>query len=82
MERLTERVKVLRHKMNWSQEDLARRIGVSLSTVQRWETKGGKPIRLARMKLERLLQRSDINSISMNANQKIRFDKSEQIRRG
>ena len=70
MERLRENVKMLRHKMNWSQEDLARHIGVSLSTVQRWETKGGKPIRLVKMKLERLLQRSGINSVSMNANQK------------
>ena len=58
MEQLKERVKALRQKMDWSQEDLAREIGVSLSTVQRWERKGGKPIRLARMKLERLLQKS------------------------
>ena len=58
MEQLKERVKALRQKMGWSQEDLAREIGVSLSTVQRWETKGGKPIRLARTKLERLLQKS------------------------
>ena len=60
MEQLTERVKALRQKMGWSQEDLAREICVSLSTVQRWERKGGKPIRLARMKLERLLQKSAI----------------------
>ena len=60
MEQLNERVKALRQKMGWSQEDLAREIGVSLSTVQRWERKGGKPIRLARMKLERLLQKSAI----------------------
>jgi len=60
VEQLNERVKALRQKMGWSQEDLAREIGVSLSTVQRWERKGGKPIRLARMKLERLLQKSAI----------------------
>jgi ribosome-binding protein aMBF1 (putative translation factor) len=60
MEQLTERVKELRRNMGWSQEDLAREICVSLSTVQRWERKGGKPIRLARMKLERLLQKSAI----------------------
>ena len=60
MEQLNEKVKALRQKMGWSQEDLAREIGVSLSTVQRWERKGGKPIRLARMKLGKLLQKSAI----------------------
>jgi transcriptional regulator with XRE-family HTH domain len=60
VEQLSERVKALRQKTGWSQEDLAREVGVSLSTVQRWERKGGKPIRLARMKLERLLQKSAI----------------------
>ena len=42
--------------MNWSQEDLAREINVSLSTVQRWEKRGGKPIRLARIELEKLFK--------------------------
>jgi len=60
VEQLTKRVKALRQKMGWSQEDLAREICVSLSTVQRWERKGGKPIRLARMKLEKLFQKSAI----------------------
>ena len=63
MEQLQEKVKTLRQKMNWSQEDLAREIGVSLSTVQRWETRGGKPIRLARMGLERLFQKIGGESI-------------------
>lgn len=58
MEQLKERMKALRQKMGWSQEDLAREVGVSLSTVQRWETKDSKPIRLARKKLEKLLQKS------------------------
>ncbi len=59
MERLKERVKAIRQELNWSQEDLARRIGVSLSTVQRWETIGGKPIQLARMRLERLFKNQE-----------------------
>ena len=59
MQQLGERVKALRQKLNWSQEDLAREICVSLSTVQRWETKGGKPIRLARMKLEKLFKKQE-----------------------
>ncbi len=56
MERLKEKVRELREKMSWSQEDLAREIGVSLSTVQRWEKKGGKPTRLPRRELKRLFQ--------------------------
>ncbi|MFC1893542.1 helix-turn-helix domain-containing protein [Chloroflexota bacterium] len=47
-------VKELRRKMGWAQEDLAREIGVSLSTVQRWERRDVKPSRLARKALEKL----------------------------
>jgi len=47
--------------MSWSQEDLAREIGVSLSTVQRWEEQGGNPTRLARRELARLFREAGIN---------------------
>ena len=62
MEKLSEQIKTLRKKMVWSQEDLAREIGVSLSTVQRWEKKGGKPVRLARMELEKLFKSIETGS--------------------
>ena len=61
MEQLKEKVKALRKKMSWSQEDMAREIGVSLSTVQRWEKRGGKPTRLARRELARLFREAGIN---------------------
>ena len=61
MERLQEKVKELRRKRGWAQEDLAREIGVSLSTVQRWEAKGAKPTRLARRELKRFLQAAGID---------------------
>ena len=61
MEQLKEKVKELRKKMSWSQEDLAREIGISLSTVQRWEKQGGKPTRLARRELARLFKEAGIN---------------------
>jgi len=48
VERLKERVKELRKKKSWTQEELAREIEVSLSTVQRWERQSAKPTRLAR----------------------------------
>ncbi len=61
MERLSEKLKELRTKKGWTQEDMAREIYVSLSTVQRWEKKGGEPTRLARRELQRLFRREGIN---------------------
>ena len=61
MEQLKEKVRELRKRKEWAQEDLAREIGVSLSTVQRWEKKGGEPTRLARRELKKLFQESGIN---------------------
>ena len=54
MGNLRQKVKRLRKKRKWTQEDLAHEIGVSLSTVQRWERQGGKPIRIIARKLNRL----------------------------
>lgn len=62
MEHLNEKVKELRKRMGWVQEDLAREIGVSLSTVQRWEKQGAKPTRLARRELARLFQEAGIST--------------------
>ena len=56
MDKFQERVRKLREKKGWAQEDLAREIDVSLSTVQRWEGKGAKPARHARRELEKLFQ--------------------------
>jgi transcriptional regulator with XRE-family HTH domain len=56
MKELKEKVRELRKKKEWAQEDLAREMGVSLSTVQRWENKGGNPTRLARRELKRLFR--------------------------
>ncbi len=61
MEQLKEKVKALREKRGWSQEDLAREIDVSLSTIQRWEKKGSKPSRLARRELKKLFEEAGID---------------------
>ncbi len=61
MEKLREKIKELRKKKGWGQEDLAREIGVSLSTVQRWERLGGQPTRLARRELAKIFQEAEIN---------------------
>jgi transcriptional regulator with XRE-family HTH domain len=60
MEGLADKVKMLRRKKGWVQEDLAREIGVSLSTVQRWERRGGRPSRLASRELKKLFQDAGI----------------------
>ena len=62
MEQFKEKVKALREKMGWSQEDLAREIDVSLSTIQRWEKRGSKPTRLARRELKRLFREVGLES--------------------
>ena len=61
MKRLREKLKELRKRKGWVQEDLAREIGVSLSTVQRWEMKDVKPTRLARRELKRLFKKAEID---------------------
>ena len=64
MEKLKDKVKELRKRKKWAQEDLAREIGVSLSTVQRWEKKGGEPTRLARRELQRLFREAGLGNES------------------
>ena len=62
MDKLTDNIKALRAKMGWTQEDLARNIDVSLTTVQRWESgKVRRPSRLAQKELSRLLKKADID---------------------
>jgi transcriptional regulator with XRE-family HTH domain len=60
MDKFQEKLKELRIKHGWVQEDVAREIGVSLSTVQRWERQGGKPSRLARRELRKLFEEAQI----------------------
>lgn len=62
MDQLKEKVKEIRKKQGWTQEDLARKLEVSLSTVQRWEKQGGNPTRLARRELQRLLREVGIDN--------------------
>ncbi len=59
MDNLGGRLKQLRSSRGWAQEDLARLIDVSLSTVQRWENKGARPTRMGRKALEKLFQQAE-----------------------
>ena len=53
-----EHIKQLRTTMGWSQQDMASHVGVSLSTVHRWEQNTCCPSRLATKELERLMRRT------------------------
>jgi transcriptional regulator with XRE-family HTH domain len=55
MEIMADRIKKLRKSKGWSQEQLARSLGVALNTVQRWEMGKTKPSPLAREKLDEVL---------------------------
>ena len=60
MKELREKVRELRKRKEWAQEDLAREMGVSLSTIQRWENQGGEPTRLARRELRKFFHEAGI----------------------
>ena len=70
MENIAEQLKALRRQRGWSQEDLARELGVSFSTVNRWENGKTKPSRLAGNQIARLLEGSETSSQSVSVSTK------------
>jgi len=50
-----EKIRQYREVKGWSQEQLARNLGVSLNTVQRWELRKSRPSPLAMEKVKELL---------------------------
>ncbi len=50
-------VKEVRKQLTLSQEDLARELGVSYATVNRWENGLSKPSKLARAQLDAFCER-------------------------
>jgi putative transcriptional regulator len=50
-------VKEIRRQLAISQEDLARELGVSYATVNRWENSQAKPSKLARAQLDAFCDR-------------------------
>ena len=53
-ENIAEELKKLRQQQRWSQEDLARKIGVSFATVNRWENGKTKPSKMAQNLLKKI----------------------------
>jgi len=56
MTHFPEQLKFIRKKRGWSQEELARNLGVSLNTVQRWEMGKNRPSKMAIEKLRPYLR--------------------------
>ena len=56
MSKMADTIKHCRVRKGWTQEHLARSIGVSLNTVQRWESGKTHPSPLAMEKLQELLE--------------------------
>ena len=54
---LSALVKEIRRQLSLSQEDLARLLGVSYATVNRWENGLSKPSKLAKVQLEGLCKK-------------------------
>lgn len=50
-------VRRLRTRLGWSQERLARELGMSFSTISRWERGQGSPSPVAERQLESLMRR-------------------------
>lgn len=53
------KVKALREQLALSQEDLAKALGVSFATVNRWENGKTQPSKLAKNQFERFYQEQE-----------------------
>ena len=56
-----EKVKFVRTELKLSQEDLARELGVSFATINRWENGRYNPSRLAKKAFEDFCEKRTIN---------------------
>jgi DNA-binding transcriptional regulator YiaG len=50
-------IKAIRLELGFTQEDLARKLGLALSTVSKWEQGVTSPSSLAREKIEKLMKK-------------------------
>ena len=56
---LARKIKGLRSKMGLTQEQFAAKVGVTFSTVNRWESGKSKPSPLATKQIEELMERTE-----------------------
>jgi len=58
---LARKIRELRSKLGLTQEQFAARVGVTFSTVNRWESGKSKPSPLAMRQIEELMERTQGN---------------------
>ena len=56
------KINALRKKLNITQEELAHELGVSFSTINRWETGKSKPSKLAEKAINLYCEQLNINT--------------------
>lgn len=54
---LADKIRELRSKLGMTQEQFAAKVGVTFSTVNRWESGKSKPLPLAMRRIEELMER-------------------------
>lgn len=57
----SEKVKTVRAKLMLTQKELAKELGISFATVNRWESQGIEPQFLTLKKFERFCEKHNIN---------------------
>ncbi len=62
-------IRNIRLRMNMSQEDFARELGVSFATINRWETGKNKPSRMAVATLEKFCIQNGLNDLLQGGNE-------------
>jgi DNA-binding transcriptional regulator YiaG len=67
-EDIPSQLKSIRKELRLSQEELAQKLGVSFTTVNRWENGQTKPSKLARQQIDRLIKESDKLPEALNGN--------------
>lgn len=61
------RIKSLRQQQGLSQEELAQKLGVSFTSVNRWENGQTKPSKLARRQIELLCKKNEKSQAALGA---------------
>lgn len=63
MSRISSGVKRIREKLRWTQEDLSRKLGISVREIARWENGYAEPSNLALRQLRKLAKKVGVREL-------------------